>query len=60
MRYITVHDDRIPYPIKEFTFAVEDDTVYDHACERLAETLLEIDEIIADPETAKKQFYDED
>lgn len=46
MRYITVHDDRIPYPIKEFTFAVEDDTVYDHACERLAETLLEIDEII--------------
>lgn len=60
MRYITVHDDRIPYPVKELTFAVEDDTVYDHACHRLAETLLMIDEAIADPDEARKQFYGED
>ena len=57
MRYVTVHDDRIPYPVKELTFALEDDTVYDYACTRLAETLLKIDECIADSETARKSFY---
>lgn len=60
MRYITVHDDRIPYPVKELTFALEDDTVYDYACSRLAETLLMIDEVIADPDEARKQFYGAD
>lgn len=60
MRYVTVHDDRIPYPVKDLTFPVEDDTVYDYACKRLCETLLKIDEWIADPDRAGKRFFGED
>ena len=60
MRYITVHDDRIPYPVKELTFPLEDDTVYDHACARLAETLLSIDDSIANPEQAREKLFGED
>ena len=56
MRYITIYDDRIPHPIKELTFAVEDDTVYTYACMRLAETLLKIDGMIAEPGKAKEVF----
>jgi len=59
LRYITIHDDRIPYPIKELTFAVEDDTVYTYACMRLAETLLKIDEMIAEPEKAEEIFREQ-
>ena len=58
MRYITIHDDRIPYPVKEITFAIEDDTVYTYACMRLAEALLKIDEMIAEPERAEEIFYE--
>ena len=58
MRYITIHDDRIPYPVKEITFAIEDDTVYTYACMRLAETLLKSDEMIAEPERAEELSHE--
>ena len=60
MRYVSLHDDRIPYPVKERTFAIEDDTIYDYACTRLSETLLTIDECIAEPDGAAKRWYGED
>lgn len=60
MRYITVHDDRLPRPVKELMFAVEDDTVYTYATMRLAETLLKIDEAIAEPDRAEEILNSED
>lgn len=60
MRYITVRDDRILYSVKDLTFAIEDDTVYTYASMRLAEALLKIDEMIAEPGRAEEIFLGED
>ena len=60
MRYITVHDDRILYSVKDLTFAIEDDTVYTYASMRLAETLLKIDEMIAELGRVEEIFLGED
>lgn len=60
MRYVVVHDDRLPTPVKELMFALEDDTVYTYATMRLANMLLKMDEAIADPEHAEEHLREED
>lgn len=60
MRYVVVHEDRLPTPVKELMFALEDDTVYTYATMRLANMLLKMDEAIANPEHAEEHLREED
>ena len=59
-RYITVHDDRIPYPIKDFTIPIEGDKNYVHTVEQVCETLYRIDDMLEDVASAKKTLYGEE
>lgn len=44
-KYITIHDDRIPYPIKEYTIPIEESGSYVRTVERVCEILYHIDDI---------------
>lgn len=48
LRYITIHDDRIPYPIKEYTILVKETGSYTETLEEVCEYLYHIDDMLQD------------
>lgn len=59
-RYITIHDDRIPLPMKDMTLKVEDNMDYTTTMMQLCEMFETIDEWIDNPELAQEYFYEEE
>lgn len=59
-RYITIHDDSIPYPIKEYTIPIEESGNYVRTVERVCEILYHIDDMAEDPSDAEDSFFDEE
>lgn len=60
-RYITVHDERIPFPFKEYTIPVTESGDYVKTVGQVCETLCHIDRILEDTGKAAARFYgDED
>ena len=59
-RYITIHDDRIPFPVKEYTIPVRETGNYTETLEEVCEYLQHIDEMLEDPAKAKAALYGDD
>lgn len=47
-RYIIIHDDRMPYPIKEYVVPVTESGNYVKTIEQVCEMLYHIDELLED------------
>lgn len=56
-RYIIVHDDRIPYPVKEYVVPVTESGNYVNTVEQVCETLYHIDELLEDKKAASARLY---
>lgn len=56
-RYIIVHDDRIPYPVKEYVVPVTESGNYVKTVEQVCETLYHIDELLEDKKAASARLY---
>ena len=56
-RYITVHDDKIPLPIKGLVINFEEGADCTEKIMHLCEMLQTIDEWIDDPDLVREKFY---
>lgn len=56
-RYITIHDSRIPFPLKEYTIPVTEEGNYVKTIEHVCEMLYHIDDMLEDKAAAAAELY---